>query len=186
MKFNFNNNFTHYLKVAIGGLLTFSLVVQTAFFANIGAANAATIGSITDRATNTVGKAIENVKEIALRDDSDNRALDNGIRDEDRNGKNLIDRAQAQVNKVKAEADDNEYRNRGKARAAIEDAKDDVRNTASSVADKVTSAADDATNSLNKNLNKAGNKAAKIGNRSEEASENVIDAVKDFFSGDRK
>lgn len=180
MKLNLNNRVARYFKAAITGLLAFSLVFQIAF-----SANAAGMSNTAEQAKNTAKRTVE-----SLKDQSDNRALDNGIMDESRNGDDLIGRAQAQVNKVKAAADDNEYRVRGKAREAIEDTKDNVRGTAGSVADKVTSAADDATNSVAKTLDKAGDKAAntanKVANDSGEAGENVIDAVKDFFSGDRK
>ncbi len=180
MKFNLNNWVSRYLKAAITGLLAFSLVFQIAF-----SADAASMGNTAEQAKNLAQRKAEIVK-----DQSNNRALDNGIMDESRNGDDPVGRVQAQVNKVKAAADDNEYRVRGQAREAIEDAKDNVRGAADSVADKVTSAADDASKSVAKTIDKAGDKAAdtasKVANNTGEAGESVIDAVKDFFSGDRK
>lgn len=177
MKIKFTNAIDRFLKAALGGFLTFTLVFQVAFYTAAGAAHAApgnssllvaaSVSDMADRIKDTAGKAIDNVKDSL-------DASGNGMRDDDRDPQDLVGRTQAQVNKVKAAADENEYRNRGKARATIENVQDDVRNTASSVAD-------DAKSGARKVANKVETKADAVKAQGEETADNVVDAVKGFF-----
>ncbi len=166
MKLNFTSQVGRYLKAAIGGLLTFALVFQVAFYATTGAANAASMSEMADKVQDKAGQAIDNVTDSLDRTAAKIRetAKDNDV----------VGRAQQQVNKVKEAADETEYRNRGKARAAIDNAKDKIGSDA-----RVT--ADNVKYEMRKGANKAERKAKEVKAKGEETSGNVVDAVKGFF-----
>jgi hypothetical protein len=108
MKLSFTQLLNRYLKTTIGILLTFALVFGVTFHNTSEVAIAATLNSSTIVAAN-----------------------DTSLTDLDRNGsddrKGVVGSVQDSVDRVKAAADRNEDRNRGKAKEAIERAQDDVQ-----------------------------------------------------------
>jgi ABC-type transport system involved in cytochrome bd biosynthesis fused ATPase/permease subunit len=176
MKFNFTKSIARYLRAAIGTVLTMSLVFQVAFNTAIGAANAAThsnailvaasMSEMAEKVQDKAGQAVDNVA-----DSIDRTAAK--LRD-DAKDVDVVGRAQQQVNKVKEAADENEYRNRGKARAAIDRAQDNI-------GDSARAASDDAKYAMRKGANKAESQAKQVKAKGEETKGNVVDAVKGFF-----
>ncbi len=172
MKLNFASKIGRFLRSTIGAVLTFSLVLQVAFYTAGGAANAATnngvnlvaasMGEMADTVKTKAGQAVDNVTDSI---DRTAAKIREGAEDND-----MVGRAQQQVNKVKAAADENEYRNRGKARAAIDKAQDKIGDTA-----------DDAKYEMRKGVNKVESKAKQVKAKGEETKGNVVDAVKGFF-----
>jgi hypothetical protein len=163
MKFNFTSTIEHFLKTAIGAFLTFTLVFQVAFYSATSAANAASMGDMGDGVRDKAGQVVDNVA-----DSIDRTAAK--IREDSKNI-DIVGRTQDKVNEVKAAADKNEYRNRGKARAAIDNAGDKVRSTA-----------DDAKYAIDKGADKAEDAAKKVQAKGEDTGGNVIDNIKGFFS----
>jgi hypothetical protein len=176
MKLNFANRLNRYIRKTIGGFLTFALVLQVAFYTAAGVATAGTgdgsilmAASMSEMADTVKDKAGKAVDDVADSIDRTAAKVREGVKDND-----VVGRAQQQVNKVKEAADENEYRNRGQARAAIDNAKDKMGDTA-------RSAADDAKYEMRKGANKAERKGKEVKAKGEETSGNVVDAIKGFF-----
>ena len=176
MKLKFTNRLDRFFRAAIGGFLAFILVFQVAFSTATGAANAATdngsilmAASMSEMADTVKDKASKAIDSAADSIDRTAAKVREGVKDND-----VVGRAQKQVNKVKEAADENEYRNRGQARAAIDNAKDKM-------GDKARSAADDAKYEMRKGANKAERKAKEVKAKGEETGSNVVDSIKGFF-----
>ncbi len=173
MKLTFTSQVGRYLKAAIGGLLTFALVFQAAFFVMTGAASADSMSEMADKVQDKAAQAIDNVAGSIDRTAEKMRetAKDNDV----------VGRAQQQVNKVKEAADENEYRNRGRARAAIDNTKDKIVDAKDKIGNDARVAADDAKYEMRKGMNKADSKATQVKAKGEETGGNVIDAIKGMF-----
>jgi hypothetical protein len=127
MKLSFTQLLNRYLKTTIGILLTFALVFGVTFHNTSEVAIAATLNSstivaandtsLTDRLKDAAGQAIDNAKD-SLEANPDEIGNDR---------KGVVGSVQDSVDRVKAAADRNEDRNRGKAKEAIERAQDDVQ-----------------------------------------------------------
>lgn len=173
MKSNFTRQVSRYLKAAIGCCLTFALFFQAAFFVMTGAASAASMSEMADKVQN---KAEQVIDDTAGAIDRTAEKIRETAKDND-----VVGRAQQQVNKVKAAADENEYRNRGRARAAIDNGMDKVVDAKDKIGNDARMAADDAKYELRKGANKVESEAKQVKAKGEETGGNVIDAIKGMF-----
>jgi hypothetical protein len=173
MKLNFTKQVGRYFKAAIGGCLTFALFFQVAFYAMTGVASAASMSEMADKVQDKAGQAIDNV---AGSIDRTAEKIRETAKDND-----IVGRAQEQVNKVKAAADENEYRNRGRARAAIENTQDKIVDAKDKIGSDARVAADNAKYEMRKGMNKAESEAKQVKAKGEETGGNVIDAIKGMF-----
>jgi hypothetical protein len=137
MKLNFIQTIGYFMKKIGGVLLTLILACQFALYSFAGAANADSIAAnapnIVDRIQDKAGQAIDSVKD-SLDDNPDETGSER---------KGVVGNVQNSVDRVKAAADRNEERNRGKARETIERAQDDVQ-------DKVRAAEDNTDYEMRK------------------------------------
>jgi membrane-associated HD superfamily phosphohydrolase len=128
MKLNLTQTLNRFINKTVSLCLTFALAFQVTFYSTSKVAIAGTSNSSTIVATN-----------------------DASLPDSDETGderKGVVGNVQDSVDRVKAAADRNEDRNRGKAREAIERAQDDVQ-------DKVRAAEDNTKYEMRKVSDKA-------------------------------